>query len=137
MADAVKNKCRLIVTSGSLQTNHGMLTALCASKLGLHCVLFLLIEERGFSGHLSGNLILDEFAGCDVEFVYVADIMENNDLTAEERDRLSGERLEACKSSGLYRTGVSMDCRRTIFTISIQPEACLLAYWVMWIVWRK
>lgn len=113
LADAVKNKCRLIVTSGSLQTNHGMLTALCASKLGLHCVLFLLIEERGFSGHLSGNLILDEFAGCDVEFVYVADIMENNDLTAEERDRLSGERLEACKKQRLvsYRSkyGLSED----------------------------
>ena len=76
LADAMKSKCRLIVTSGSLQTNHGMLTALCATKLGLHCVLFLLIEESEYPRHLSGNLILDEFIGCDVEFVYVADIME-------------------------------------------------------------
>ncbi|ARE65186.1 hypothetical protein ADH76_06110 [Enterocloster clostridioformis] len=101
LADAMKSKCRLIVTSGSLQTNHGMLTALCATKLGLHCVLFLLIEESEYPRHLSGNLILDEFIGCDVEFVYVADIMENNDLTTEEKDRLSGERLAHCKKQRL------------------------------------
>lgn len=101
LADAIKSKCRLIVTSGSLQTNHGMLTALCASKLGLYCVLFLLIEESKCSRNLSGNLILDEFTGCDVEFVYVADIMENNDLTTQEKDYLSGERLAHCKKQRL------------------------------------
>ena len=45
IADARQKNCRMLVTSGSLQTNHGMLTAICAAKTGLHCVLFLLVEE--------------------------------------------------------------------------------------------
>ena len=45
LADAQKKKAKVIVASGSLQTNHGMLTALSASKTGMQCVLFLLIEE--------------------------------------------------------------------------------------------
>src|SRR5699024_5272673 len=36
IADARQKNCRMLVTSGSLQTNHGMLTAICAAKTGLH-----------------------------------------------------------------------------------------------------
>ena len=93
LADALRKKRKLIVTAGSLQTNHGMLTALCATKLGLHCVLFLMVEEGSVPKNLSGNLILDEFIGCDIEFVYVADIMENEQLTTEEKELKSQERL--------------------------------------------
>lgn len=96
LADAEKKKAKLIVTSGSLQTNHGMLTALCSVKAGLPCLLMLLIEESSIQPVLSGNLLLDDYIGCDLEFLDVSDIMGDAELSVNEKDNRVSERLEAC-----------------------------------------
>ena len=88
LADAKRKNAKVIVTSGALQTNHGMLTALCASKLKMDCILFLFIEESKDIEGLSGNLLLDDYIGCKVEMIYVADIVENEGLTKKEKDDL-------------------------------------------------
>ena len=98
LADAQKKKAKVIVASGSLQTNHGMLTALSASKTGMQCVLFLLIEESDEEQYLSGNLLLDDYIGCEIVFVDVADIMEDPELTVSEKDRRSQEVLDEAVS---------------------------------------
>lgn len=98
LADAQKKNAKVIVASGSLQTNHGMLTALSASKVGLQCVLFLLIEESGEEQYLSGNLLLDDYIGCEVVFVDVADIMEDPELTVSEKDQRSQKVLDEAVS---------------------------------------
>ena len=100
IADARQKNCRMLVTSGSLQTNHGMLTAICATKTGLHCVLFLLVEEPDCKKTLSGNLLLDDYIGCDIEFVDVSDIM-TSEKTVEEKNRLCDRRLQQKKSERL------------------------------------
>lgn len=96
LADAKRKQAKVIVTSGSLQTNHGMLTALAASKENLECMLFLLIEESGEAKELSGNLLLDDYIGCTVEFVDVSHIMENPKLSVSEKDLQSQEILDRC-----------------------------------------
>lgn len=115
LAEARSRQAKVIVTSGSLQTNHGMLTALTASKMGMRCLLFLLIEESGEEKTLSGNLLLDDYSGCRVEFVDVAHIMEDSGLTVSEKDRLVQEALdfhmetkiaEYVKEEGLSQTDV-------------------------------
>lgn len=98
LADAQKKKAKVIVASGSLQTNHGMLTALSASKTGMQCVLFLLIEESGEEQYLSGNLLLDDYIGCEIVFVDVADIMEDPELTVSEKDQRSQAVLDEAVS---------------------------------------
>ena len=94
LADAVKKEAKLIVTVGALQTNHGMLTALCASKLGLDCILFLFIENSDKVEGLSGNTLLDDYIGCKVETIYVADIVEDKSLSKEEKDELVQARFK-------------------------------------------
>ena len=94
LGDAESKNAKLIVTSGSLQTNHGMLTALSATKMGFHCLLFLLIEESDAQSVLSGNVLLDDYIGCDLEFVDVSEIMESEILSVSEKDDKVSEILE-------------------------------------------
>ena len=53
-------------TTGGAQSNHAMLTAACAARLGMKCILIL--KKRGVTEHL-GNLILDDIYGADVRFM--------------------------------------------------------------------
>ena len=66
LADAKKRGCDTVFTTGAAQSNHAMLTAACAAKLGMRCVLFL--KQRGVTER-KGNLILDELFGAEVRFV--------------------------------------------------------------------
>ena len=92
LKDAIDNGYKTIVTSGSLQTNHGMLTAIMSKMIGINCILFLLIENNE-EKVLSGNLLLDDYIGCDIELIDVVDIMSNENLTTEEKDNLVSNRL--------------------------------------------
>ena len=50
-------------TTGGAQSNHAMLTAACAARLGMQCTL--LLKKRGVTDH-RGNLVLDEIFGAQV-----------------------------------------------------------------------
>ena len=43
-------------TTGGAQSNHAALTAACAARLGMKCIL--LLKRRGVTEH-RGNLVLD------------------------------------------------------------------------------
>lgn len=65
LADAQAKGVDVVLTAGGPQSNHAMLTAACASRLGMKAILVL--KKRGeLTG---GNLILDEIYGADVRFV--------------------------------------------------------------------
>lgn len=59
LKDAKDRGAKVVYTNGALQTNHGMLTATCASKLGMKCLLFLKKDDKKEIEKLSGNLLLD------------------------------------------------------------------------------
>lgn len=63
------------------QSNHAMLTAACAARLGLRCVLIL--KKRGVTDR-KGNLVLDDIFGAQVEFM---DTDSYEDIYAEMRER--------------------------------------------------
>ena len=65
LAEAQNNGCDTVFTTGSAQSNHAMLTAACAARLGMRCVLFL--KERGVT-EPRGNLLLDRLYGAEVRF---------------------------------------------------------------------
>ena len=58
-----------------------MLTAACAARLGLRCVLIL--KKRGVTDR-KGNLVLDDIFGAQVEFM---DTDSYEDIYAEMRKR--------------------------------------------------
>ena len=84
LADARAQGCVTVFTTGGAQSNHAMLTAACAARLGMQCVLPL--KKRGVTEHL-GNLILDDIYGAQVKFI---DTDRYDDIYAE-MDRMSAE----------------------------------------------
>ena len=81
LADAKAQGCDTVFTTGGAQSNHAMLTAACAARLGMKCVL--LLKQRGVTEH-KGNLVLDDIYGAQVRFV---DTDSYEDIDAE-MDRL-------------------------------------------------
>ena len=67
LADAINKGCDTIVTTGSLTSNHAMLTAMAAKKLGLNVVLVLRSREPQFSRKVKGNLLIEHLLKARVE----------------------------------------------------------------------
>ena len=84
LADAKAQGCDTVFTTGGAQSNHAMLTAACAARLGMKCILIL--KKRGVTDHL-GNLVLDDIYGAEVRFM---DTDSYDDIYAEMR-RLTQE----------------------------------------------
>ena len=65
LADARERGVDVVLTAGGPQSNHAMLTAACAAKIGMKAILVL--KKRGeLTG---GNLILDDIFGAEVRMV--------------------------------------------------------------------
>lgn len=65
LGDALQKGADVVVTSGSLQTNHGRLTAAACAKLGLECYLVLTEED---DGRYQGNRVIEYFCGAHEVF---------------------------------------------------------------------
>ena len=65
LGDAKEKGCDTVFTYGATQSNHAMLTAACASRLGMRAVLVL--KKR--SELAGGNQILNKIFGAEVCFV--------------------------------------------------------------------
>ncbi len=66
MAEAVRQGCDTVITTGGLQSNHARMTAAAAVRLGMRPVLVL---DGGKPGRYPGNLLLDKVLGAEFEFV--------------------------------------------------------------------
>ena len=77
LADARAQGCDTVFTTGGAQSNHAMLTAACAARLGMKCILIL--KKRGVTER-KGNLVLDDIYGADVRFM---DTDSYDDIYAE------------------------------------------------------
>ena len=66
LADAKAKGYDLVMTTGQAQSNHAMLTAACALRLGLDCILVL--KERGVTAR-KGNQILNHLMGVEVRYM--------------------------------------------------------------------
>lgn len=77
LAQAKADGCDTVFTTGGAQSNHAMLTAACAARLGMRAVL--LLKKRGVTEHL-GNLVLDDLYGAEVRLV---DTDDYQDIYAE------------------------------------------------------
>ena len=73
LAQAQADGCDTVFTTGGAQSNHAMLTAACAARLGMDCKLFL--KDRGVTGR-RGNLVLDEIYGAPVRLVDTDDYQD-------------------------------------------------------------
>ena len=84
LADAKRKGAEIVFTTGGAQSNHAMLTAACAKKLGMTPILIL--KKRGVTER-KGNQLLEYLMDTDVRFV---DTDDYNDIYAE-MDRVGKE----------------------------------------------
>lgn len=82
LADAKKQGYDLVMTTGQAQSNHAMLTAACALRMGLECILVL--KKRGVTER-KGNQILNHLMGVQVHYVDT----DSYDDIYEEMDRIA------------------------------------------------
>ena len=84
LADAKNKGAEVVFTTGGAQSNHAMLTAACAKKLGMTPILIL--KKRGVTDR-KGNQLLEYLMNTDVRFM---DTDSYDDIYAE-MDRVGKE----------------------------------------------
>lgn len=112
LADARQQGYDLVMTTGQAQSNHAMLTAACALRMGMDCILVL--KKRGITAR-KGNQILNYLMGVEVRYV---DTDSYDDIYAE-MDRIGQEmgrkvyKIPCGGSNALGSLGY-IDCMREI-----------------------
>lgn len=76
--EALDLKCTTLLTYGGVQTNHGLQTAAAACRFGMRSIIIANMMTESPPEQLSGNLLLDAILGCEVIFLDVAGIEEQN-----------------------------------------------------------
>lgn len=88
LADALEKDVDTVITTGQAQSNHAMLTAACANKLGMKTILML--KKRGVT-ELKGNQILNQVLNADVEFYDTDSYADIYEEMARRKTQLAGE----------------------------------------------
>ena len=88
LAQAKADSCDIVFTTGGAQSNHAMLTAACAARLGMRAIL--LLKKRGVTEHM-GNLVLNDIYGAEVRMIDTDSYDDIYALMAEETRRLEAE----------------------------------------------
>ena len=112
LADAKKQGAEIVFTTGGAQSNHAMLTAACANRIGLEPILIL--KKRGVT-ECKGNQLLEKLMGTEVRFM---DTDSYDDIYAE-MSRLGEERGRRyykipCGGSNALGSLGYVDCVREI-----------------------
>ena len=84
LADARRQGYDLVMTTGQAQSNHAMLTAACALRMGMDCILVL--KKRGITAR-RGNQVLNYLMGVEVRYVDT----DSYDEIYAEMDRIGQE----------------------------------------------
>ena len=110
--DAKQQGYDLVMTTGQAQSNHAMLTAACALRLGMDCILVL--KKRGITER-KGNQILNHLMGVEVRFMDT----DSYDDIYQEMDRIGAEMGRKvykipCGGSNAMGTLGYIDCMKEV-----------------------
>src|SRR5881397_2208740 len=78
LAEARDQGAKTLISGGALQSNHCRQTAAAAARFGFNCILVLTGDK---SQSVSGNLLLDQLFGAEIE--YVADRKDRESILQE------------------------------------------------------
>ncbi len=125
LAEAREQGAEIIFTTGGAQSNHAMLTAAAAGRLGMRPILIL--KKRGVTA-CRGNQLLEKLMGTEVRFV---DTDDYADIYAE-MDRLGRElgrpyyKIPCGGSNALGSLGY-VACARELRDQGFQPDVLICA----------
>lgn len=95
MAEALKQKADVVITSGGQQSNWARQTAAAAKKLGMEVILVLEGDEPQV---YQGNLLLDRILGCEIRFAKMTEADEEGELFG--RFPITGKVAEEIREQG-------------------------------------
>ena len=112
LQDAKNKGYDLVMTTGQAQSNLAMLTAACALRLGMDCILVL--KKRGITGR-KGNQILNHLMGVEVRYMDT----DSYDEIYAEMDRIGEEMRRKvykipCGGSNALGTLGYIDCMQEV-----------------------
>ena len=125
LADAREKGAEIVFTTGGAQSNHAMLTAAAAGKLGMKAILVL--KKRGVTA-CRGNQLLERLMGTDVRFV---DTDDYGDIYAE-MDRIGASlgrpyyKIPCGGSNALGSLGY-VSCARELRDQGFRPDYLICA----------
>ena len=125
LADAKQQGAELVFTTGGAQSNHAMLTAAAAGKLGMKCILIL--KKRGVTD-CRGNQLLEKLMGTEVRFLDTddyADIYNEMDRVGKQLG-LPYYKIPCGGSNALGSLGY-VSCAREIRDQGFRPEHLICA----------
>jgi D-cysteine desulfhydrase len=88
LAEALEQRCDIVITCGGIQSNHCRATAVAARRLGLDSVLFLRGEAPSSA---DGNVLLDLLVGAQPIFITPDEYGRRGEVMAAEARRLVKE----------------------------------------------
>lgn len=92
LAQAVADQVEVVITAGSLKSNHARVTAALCAKLGLRCILVLNSPAVMFESLSPASLSLDEMFGAEIRRVSSSEERAPTMLTIAEQLRNEGRR---------------------------------------------
>ena len=125
LCDAKAKGYDLVMTTGQAQSNHAMLTAACALRMGLDCIL--LLKKRGVTAR-KGNQVLNHLMGVEVRYM---DTDSYDDIYAE-MDRIGAELGRKvykipCGGSNAMGTLGYIDCMKEVADSGIRFDHLVCA----------
>ncbi|MBQ6374746.1 MAG: D-cysteine desulfhydrase family protein [Clostridia bacterium] len=125
LADARQQGAKVVFTTGGAQSNHAMLTAAAAGRLGMKPILIL--KKRGVTERL-GNQLLEHLMGTEVVFMDTDDYSDIYD----EMDRMGARLSEPyykipCGGSNALGTLGYVDCAREVLEQGIRFDHIVCA----------
>lgn len=125
LAEAKAQGAQIVFTTGGAQSNHAMLTAACAKRMGMEPILIL--KKRGVT-ECRGNQLLEKLMDADVRFV---DTDDYADIYAE-MDRVgqaSGKTYYKIPCGGSNALGALgyVDCMREIAESGVRFQSVVCA----------
>ncbi|MCR4622979.1 MAG: D-cysteine desulfhydrase family protein [Clostridiales bacterium] len=125
LADALRQGCGIVFTTGGAQSNHAMLTAAACNRLGLKPILVL--KKRGVTENL-GNRFLETLMGTDVRYMDT----DSYDDIYREMDAIGaasgiGYYIIPCGGSNALGSLGYVDCAREIASQSLKFDHIVLA----------
>jgi len=80
LAAALDNGADTIITCGAVQSNHCRATALAATRVGLHTILYLRSHDGAPPHETTGNHFLQRLAGAECRFITPAEYEQRNQI---------------------------------------------------------
>lgn len=130
LAEAQAQNATHVITCGGEQSNHARATAMAAAQLGMKSVLVLRCDDPGNPPRATGNILLDELVGAEIQWISRAQWRDRDRLMQEAAARVDGTPYIVPEggSNALGSWGYIRAMRELVVDLCDVPKPCTIVY---------